>query len=727
MNPHDSVPDTAMDDVITGGGRMKIGTRRYQVDAVRACITELRDGGRGQLISACGTGKTVMCQRVAELVCAPGGVVVIACPSIALVLQVLREWNQTNHDHVALAVCGDDSVGDCAATAADLPGSVTTSPETVAAWLRRPAVTAIRLIVSTHRSAHLVGEGMRRAGTVAELLIVDEAHRSAGRVDKHTALLHDDQQIAAVRRVYTTATPKVVRAGRKRCGPERVGMDNQGVYGPELFRYTVAEAIAEGYLDNYRLVVMGVTRREILEHLACLPREAVASLSSPTGLHTAMVQTVLARAAVQFGLRRVLTFCRRVNESREFARTMARTLQALPADLRPARPLHAAHVDGTMPVSERERILATLVTPPDEGWTVVSNVRCLSEGVDVPSVDAVAFTSPKQSVIDIIQAVGRALRRNPEGSGVATILVPILLPDDPVEVEDVDSQVWQVVRALRAHDTVLGEALDRGRADLGRRDGDPQPLEQIVVNLPEGYDDGRFLRYLNARIISTSTTSWWDGYGHLTRFHGEHGHAHAGGDDVADDGSETGYALGAWADRCRDSHRRGVLPADRAEALRELGFDFEPDAVAWHAGIGAARKFHAKNGHLEPVRSTKVDGVELRSWLDKQRSRAAAGSLSAERIAQLDTLSMRWGAEPATFDEYLSILRAYYDEHGHITIAPDPATPLGRVGEWLIHIRIQHRLRKLTDDQVAALDALGMQWTTRTGSALMPQFSAPLS
>jgi predicted helicase len=303
-----AVPDLALfsRDVIIGGGRKEIADRDYQIDAVRSCGIGLRDGGRGQLISPCGTGKTVMCQRIAELLCAPGGVVVIACPSIALILQTLREWGLTNRDHVAIAVCGDDSAADDAVTVEDLPGSVTTNAEEVARWLHHPSDVAIRLIVTTHISAHVVGDALRRAGTVAELLIVDEAHRAAGLADKHTALVHHDEHLAARRRLYTTATPKVVGTrGDEEANSGKLGMDNEEIFGPVLFRYTFADAIAEGYLDDYRLVVMGVTRREILEHLRTLPREAVASLNSYTGLHTAMVQTVLARAAVDFGLRRV--------------------------------------------------------------------------------------------------------------------------------------------------------------------------------------------------------------------------------------------------------------------------------------------------------------------------------------------------------------------------------------------------------------------------------------
>ncbi|MEU6261776.1 DEAD/DEAH box helicase [Saccharopolyspora shandongensis] len=679
--------------------------RYYQVEAVHRVGLGLREGGRGQLLSACGTGKTKMAQWSAEQLCRRGGVVVVVCPSIALVAQTLREWAADNHDHIALAVCGDDTVADSLVTAQDLPAAVTTDPGTVASWLRTPSAVGLRLIVGTHRSAHVIGAGLQQAGLVADLLIVDEAHYAAGLVDKHVALVHDDERLPARRRLYATATAKII-SGRRR---QAVGMDDEAVFGPVLYRYPVAQAIADGYLDDYRLVVMGVTRREIMEHLARLPRDAIAG-SSPTSLHTAMVQTVLARAAREFGLRRVLTFCRRINEAADFARSMRTTLSALPADMKPDRPLHTSHVHGGMSTTEREEHLAKLTEPPRDGWTVITNVRCLAEGVDVPAIDGVVFTHPKKSTADIVQAVGRALRRDPHGTGVATILVPILLPedadDDAVDVQDY-AVLWQVVRALRAHDDVFGTALDRARAQDGSRHlYEPAPLEHVQVNLPEGYDDGSFLRHLTARIVTSGTDEWWNGFDALSRYHAEYDSATMKPGHVTADGVK----LGAWCERARTAHRHGRLAPERVAALEELGFDFLPRAAEWAAGVQAARRFHAEHGHLEPVRSLRVDGVDLHAWLDKQRARAAAGDLEDSRTTVLDALGMRWSARPESFEDYLHALTAFHARHGHIDIAPDPDTPEGRLGYWLVTARTHRKTHKLSADQIAALDTLGMQW-----------------
>jgi superfamily II DNA or RNA helicase len=748
-------------DAISGGSN-KISERYYQVEAVQAIVAGLADGGRGQLRSACGTGKTVMAQCSAVMLCPPGGVVVVVAPSIYLVGQTLREWARSDVEHRGLAVCSDgtvldgktppatgkeadiqgtgeiigEGVGDGVETDAlmievgELDAPVTTCPEDVAAWLAEPLTTGLRLIVGTHLSANVIGDGLRRANIVADVLVIDEAHRTAGEAAKHTALVHDDFRLPARRRLYCTATPRVVGhtergRGRRRSFSKRtIGMDDEEIFGPVLYRYPFSQAIADGYLDDYRLVVMGVTRQEVRRYLAELPRDATAA-GFPTSLHTAMVQTVLAKAAQKYSLRRVLTFCRRLNEAADFARTMPATLGRLPADMRPDRPLTAAHVHGGMTHAERDQRLGLLVQPPRDGWTVVTNVRCLGEGVDVPAIDSVAFTHPKQSINEIIQAIGRALRRDPGGSGVATILVPILLPDDPEELEDTDVAdyrlLWQVVRALRAHDDVFGVAIDR--LDLQRSERyqyEAQPLEHVLIDLPPDYDDGRFLHHITARIITSARHTWWDGYAELRRFHAEHGHTTFPRDHVVTtDGGDT-FRLGAWAHRTRVAYRHGTLTDGQVEALDELRFDLAFDAVEWANGLHAATAFRAEHGHLEPVRAARINGVDLHTWLAKQRDLAADNDLPAERKAALDALDMRWHLRPVSFAEHVEALTRYHQRHGHIDIAPDPGSEEGYLGSWLVSVRIKHKRRLLTAEEIAALDALGMRWQRRPTPASAP-------
>jgi len=395
--------------------------RAYQRDAVDAAVSMLGNGGRAQLVAACGTGKTLIAVHVAARL-APNGLVVVAAPSLPLIAQTLSVWAAAGVVGRMLAVCSDHGVADTAVRVADLPCPVTTNPEDIVEWLRARPVGGMRLVLTTYQSAHVTGAALVKADLAADLLILDEAHHTAGRRDKTYALVHDDSRLPATRRLYMTATRRLLartRHGRSADIDTVMSMDDPATFGPVCYHYPFAQAIEDDVLDDFRVVVVGVTRHDVLQLLRTMDPHAVVE-DTNASLRTIVHHAALAQATCEFGLRRVLVFCPRIDDSKLFARTLPATLNALPAHQRPAGHLTAIHIDGTHTVSERQQQLAKLAHPPKGGWTVISNARCLGEGIDVPAVDAVMFTRPKTE-IDLVQAIGRALRRNRDGTGVAEL------------------------------------------------------------------------------------------------------------------------------------------------------------------------------------------------------------------------------------------------------------------------------------------------------------------
>ena len=289
----------------------------WQQPAVTAAVSALAGGGRGQIHAACGTGKTITAAHIAARLCPPGGIVVIACPTVALLAQTLAVVGPSTT--TTLAVCSDDTVADTAVHTSDLPTTVTTDPDTIGSWLRQTA-TGVRLIVTTHRSAGLLGQALISAEHVADVLVVDEAHHSAGRGDKHLALVHTDRTFPARRRLYLTATPRIDDTD----DDTGLSMDDADVFGPILYRYTFAQAIADGWLDDYRIAVVGVSRTDLLP----LIRELTVPSPDPrTGrdgpLRTAMVAAALVRAAAEFDLRRTIVYTPRIANSRAVVAALA--------------------------------------------------------------------------------------------------------------------------------------------------------------------------------------------------------------------------------------------------------------------------------------------------------------------------------------------------------------------------------------------------------------------
>lgn len=709
-------------ETITGSGRTKISKRYYQVEAVAACADGLRHGGRGQLRCACGTGKTVIAQRVAELLCPHGGLVVILCPSVALVAQTLREWASTNKDHVALAVCSDNTVEDSIAYSdVDFGTAVTTNVDNISTWLRRPASAGIKLIVATHLSADLVGKALLATNKKADLLVVDEAHHSAGNAEKHTAIVHDDRFLPAVRRLYATATPRMMKK-KKAFGPdgtevELLGMDDLRTFGPVLYNYAISTAISDGFLDDYRVVVVGVTEAEALAYLRQLPNTAS---NAPTGapLHMAVAQVALARAAKEFDLQHVLAFCRSVNAAAEFSRTMHRTLAALPADRKPSRPLYVSHVHGQMDVRQRERELERLADPPQKGWSVVANVRCLGEGVDVPAIDGELFTSTKSSIIDIVQAVGRALRTSTAGPGIATLVIPALMSADPdaTDFADIDAAfnegfdvLFQVVLALRESDEILGSDLDHLRSIIRNDDlRQVKPLQRLLVRLPDGYDQEEMLRQITIRTVKATTSSWWERYGQLLDFKQRYGHC-----DVPTTGSPGDQLnLGRWTTMNRRMYKRGQLPVACVKALNEIGFTWDRAKAQWQRNLSVAHAFYAQEGNLVPPTEQLVNGINLSNWVANCRLKKRQGKLTDEQISECEAAGIVWDTDERLWEYPLAACQKFFAEHGHLRV-PDGVFYGDRkssLRSWLTRRRGDYRDGQLSAGQIAALEAAGMEW-----------------
>ena len=217
----------------------------------------------------------------------------------------MRVWSGTGVVGSVLAVCSDNTVADAAVSTGDLGCPVTTDAAEVADWMRRTSVSRLRLVLTTHLSAAVVGTGLMMADLAAGLLVVDEAHRTAGLASKVFGQLHHDAYLPSRRRLYLTATPRILAAGRHGLiGDDQnsFSMDDEAVFGPVLFRYPFGAAIDDGWLDDFQVLAIGVTEREILELLRDADPDAVAR-AGDAPLRTMVAQVALIRAAVEFGLR----------------------------------------------------------------------------------------------------------------------------------------------------------------------------------------------------------------------------------------------------------------------------------------------------------------------------------------------------------------------------------------------------------------------------------------
>jgi superfamily II DNA or RNA helicase len=704
--------------------------RDYQSEIVSAVVNGLADGGRGQVRAACGTGKSLMALHSALRLC-PDGLIVIACHSLPLVAQTLQVWAATGAARQFLAVCSDPTVGEATVKTDDLDCPVTTDPDEIARWIRHTR-RGLRLMLVTHLSSDVLGQGLLTAGVCADLLIVDEAHRTAGAGDKHGALMHDDDHLPAQRRLYLTATPRVFGAqtGRRRGSTALLAsMDNPHLFGPVLYDYTFGRGISDGWLDDYRLVAIGVTTSEALAILRRLDPDAIVD-GSNAPLLTTVVQTALIRAATTYDLRRILVFHSRIAQSKEFTRTLHRRLEAFDEAQRPAEPLTARHVDGSHTTAERNQRLAELAHPPDGGWTVLSNSRCLSEGLDVPAVDSIVYATPKESPPDVIQTLGRGLRRSPNGSGVATVLIPVLLPDNPDDTAadlQADATVWatmlNVLRALRSYDGTLAAELDTQRQKNIRTET-PLP-SRIIIQLPDGYGTEQLLQQITVRVLEDTTSDWLVGYAALEAFHAEHGHFRVPVDHVIGD-----ISLSGWVSAQRLADRQGRLADERRQRMEAIGFIFDPTQEAWQRHYAAAQAFHAVHDHLRIPARYQADGISVGRWLRAQLDKHATGALEQDKARLLEAIGVLWpDTSKDTWEEMFATAEQIFLTHGSLRIKAGELHNGVNLYDWICYQRAQYHQNKLSPDRVDRLEAIGISWTPKDeawerGFAAAAQFRA---
>ncbi len=490
--------------------------RPDQSEAVNAVVDGLADGGRGRLVMPCGTGKSVVALWAAESLAGMGGRVLYLVPSIALMDQVMREWAaQRSVRHRYLGVCSDAMVGrksgDEGASLSELAMPVTTDVSMIASKLKREAPKALTAVFCTYQSLDKICRAQDPYGCPAfDLVICDEAHRSTG-VDGGGlfTLVHDESRLAAHRRLYMTATQRIYTdAAKSKADGDLYSMDDEAQFGPLLYSMTFGEAIEAGLLCDYEVLVVGVGENVYSDLLGPSARNGVEvthtdgkttkldfedavkllgcwdALADPTTLAPSAGRAVGEVTPGTKPCRRAIAFTNTVKASRNSAAALNmltnRATSRVSAGGTGANCLilDADHVDGKMNAYRRSEKLQRLRDTARDGdrsdeagptARLLSNARCLTEGVDVPALDAVVLLAPKRSEVDIVQAVGRVMRTAP-GKQCGYVVLPVLVPagklmrsDEVIGSSDF-KQVFKVLRALRSHDERLDVMVNSVRA-----------------------------------------------------------------------------------------------------------------------------------------------------------------------------------------------------------------------------------------------------------------------
>lgn len=493
----------------------------HQQEALDATHEHFKHLNRGKLIMACGTGKTFTSLKIAENETGDKGLVLFLVPSIALLGQTLREWTQhSTKDIHPICICSDSRISrqekhgdDDAISIVDLALPASTDINNILGQLNssldRKGMTVVFStyqsieVIANAQKAYQAQEGKEHSG-VFDLVICDEAHRTTGvklKDEDASAFtkVHYDENVEAHKRLYMTATPRLYSESAKDKASESdavlCSMDDETVYGPEIYRIGFGEAVDRNLLSDYKVLVLTIGEDKISPTLQrILSQDDVTieadDLPKMIGCINGLSKRLLGdadiiKASDPEPMRRAVAFCQTIKKSKATTELFEECAELYRDDLpsneqKEVVHVSAQHIDGTMSAPEREEKLSWLksVSDDDMECRMLTNVRCLSEGVDVPSLDSVLFLSSRNSQVDVVQSVGRVMRKSP-GKKYGYIIIPVVIPvgvDAAVALEKSDrfKVVWDVLNALRSHD-------DRFEATINQIELNKNKPKQILI------------------------------------------------------------------------------------------------------------------------------------------------------------------------------------------------------------------------------------------------------
>jgi len=698
--------------------------KEHQKEAIEKVVLHFKNNDRGQLILPCGAGKTVTALWIKENLKPKTTLVLV--PSLALLKQIKNDWaRHKNSFYNYLCVCSEKDIDkdsnkedNVILHTYEIGGPVTTDAENVKSFLLREGE---KVVFSTYQSLEVIVNAVKKIQDFYfDFVICDEAHRTAGGKDKNTfTLVHYDVNLPSRKRLYMTATPKIVSKKLKRKLGEDYelfcDMSNPKIYGDEAYHMTFGDAISRKILVDYKIIGIGVSDLQVKKYID--ERKYLGNYTAEELANNYALELVMNN----YGAFHSISFHWKV----EFAQAFAIRHKGLFPEV------FSKSVNGNQTTTHRAKTLQEFKDSPKG---LVSNARCLTEGVDVPSIDLIYFCDPKTSVIDIVQASGRALRIDPSGvKKEGYIVVPIFhYENQDVETEIKKKPIFehliQVIRSLCDHDERLRAEINEIAFKKGARSNSriridfPDSKIEKIIKL-EGIEE-KVRDVLFDEIIEKTSSNWELRFLEIKDYIEKNGHSTISKKNT--DYSE----LYHWVGNQRRYYYEGRLESSKIKRLNEIGFDWKGENrreitdldEIWRQGYLKLQEYFKSNGHSN-VPARFEENKSLGTWVVTQRVKYDDGKLVDWQIELLERISFDWDPKNK-FEDFFQELVKFKEENGHLKVPTIGNERYKSLGRWVNKMRTIYNAGTINDDgdivvplkgrikanQLERLNQLGFLW-----------------
>lgn len=620
----------------------------YQVEALNNIANHLKFHDRGTVVMACGTGKTLVALWAVEQSKAKS--ILVLVPSLTLLQQTLEEWSAHNSwgkDFSYLCVCSDPSVNlkndEIEIDPSDVPFRIDTDPEIVRRYLSQDTGKT-KIVFSTYQSSQVVRQATKGEFEF-DFAVFDEAHKTTGSAEGRFALGLKDENIRIKKRLFLTATPKHYDISKrdKDGGFKFVSMDDEVIYGKRAHTLNFGDAAAQGIICPYKVVITLIDKREVDDFAL---KNGI-TLVEGDALNAKWVasQIAISNAIKHTNAKKIITFHSRVKTAKEFASDEVYGIKKFVDDF------DVFHVHGKQKSNERKDTISKF---RKASRSIITNAKCLTEGVDVPAVDMVAFVDPRQSKIDIAQAVGRAMRK-PRGGDkkVGYIVVPIFAEDAShqsldraIKSEHFDD-VALILNSLLEQDEELVEIIQDLKQAKGRGDVfNPKRFKDKIEVIGPLVGLDQLTHSIYVETVDRLGDSWDEWFGLLVAWRT------ATGKYVPEINDEYQQKkLGVWAGGQRTSYNKKILAHQRIIKLETLeGWSWDLIKDLWHKGYQSLECYYNENSSTRVPDSYKtIDNFNLGSWVKTRRLDYKRGKLDKDKIELLEIFP-DWSWDPNADD-----------------------------------------------------------------------------